>query len=322
MIPIKEDHPLYCRGLTIPIEVMNAFLQGDVSSTEVLLSAYIDALVDGHGVGCWASNRHLAGKFNVHPTHISKMVNHLLQIEILVHVGWITIGSYKFRILETSWSRPLQKSATVKEMKEKIKDVVRKRHGTESKVSINQEIVFTLRKNVKGTLRKKAKHRYLLTEGITSRRKNRVGGSLEKSSGTNGRFDEHRTKLERFDEDVNNQFYAGVCDYLSKNKGRFKFKMPDRSKGIAIFKKIRMERDNDTQLVRSVVERYLKRMGDDYMPEAFCASSLRKKFDNIQRRLEKKKIQDGVEPRFRTIKTYVGTNKKGEKMYDIKVIKE
>lgn len=70
--------------LTIPVELLMQYADGELGSSEMILVATIEAMTDRiNGVGCWASNRYLAKVMHVGRKHIEKMVSNLRNQNII-----------------------------------------------------------------------------------------------------------------------------------------------------------------------------------------------------------------------------------------------
>jgi len=92
-----------CRGAWIPREILDLFLNGTVSSTELLLLISIDLLEVTHSGGCSASNEWISKERmgGLQADTISKMISRLKKLGLLIDIG----DNGKNRLLVTRWSK-------------------------------------------------------------------------------------------------------------------------------------------------------------------------------------------------------------------------
>ena len=88
------------RGIWIPVEIWQMFLEKDIGSTELHLLATIDSLVTPEK-GCFASNKYLGDLLNVRPDYIARLISKLKAKGLLNQIKF----DGRRRYLETVWSR-------------------------------------------------------------------------------------------------------------------------------------------------------------------------------------------------------------------------
>jgi hypothetical protein len=110
---VIEKQEWQFRQQNTPAYVCHLAQQGKVSLKDLLLMWTIDSLVkpqtDKEGSGCYASNEYLGEAAGCHPMHVSK------RLQYLAEIGLVVIINYKNqRFLELEWSRVAKELAAMR----------------------------------------------------------------------------------------------------------------------------------------------------------------------------------------------------------------
>jgi hypothetical protein len=99
------------RGIWLPAEIIEQFLEGSLNKTDLLLLIVIESLVENRGRGCFATNAYLAkATGSKNGVYISQCISKLVKAK-LVKITNKTVNRKPARYLETSWSRSVQENS-------------------------------------------------------------------------------------------------------------------------------------------------------------------------------------------------------------------
>lgn len=96
------------RGIWTPAEIILLVTEGKLTTTDAFFLAVVDGLCEARGIGCWATNRHLAKLVGCKNRNVQYMIGKL------VGMGLISVSQEKSRrILKTTWNTPTQPMQSV-----------------------------------------------------------------------------------------------------------------------------------------------------------------------------------------------------------------
>lgn len=93
------------RGCWVHADIFALLAEKTITTTEAWTLLMVDSLVTSRGLGCWATNAHLASRIGVTVQQIQVIIRKLTDLGLLVKKGFVQLGYYRYRLMETKWSR-------------------------------------------------------------------------------------------------------------------------------------------------------------------------------------------------------------------------
>lgn len=237
------------RGTYAHAELFNLHEEGKITSTEFVLCLHIDSLVQARGLGCFASNSYFGDLFKVTTVHISRMLNSLIKL------GLVVIKQHNPRIMETTWSRISTESGSP---------------------PLNIKVHPPVNINVHHT-----KGSTVLPNTVAAA--DAAGDAVEDDPVLLNGYDGTPPKIKHTPEHL--------ADAI-------KLRDALHQKQVMVGRKISVKRWADEiatlvnqigslQRVRDVLEWYLPRIGNEFIPEAYSGKGFRQKFPKIESAMKK-----------------------------------
>lgn len=269
------------RGTFAPAELFHLHQTGKISSTEFILALRIDSLVKAKGIGCFASNEHLAKVMGIDKRHLIKSLKTLKEVGLLV-----VTRTHPRRLMEMVWSRPLDPKGPVRLVPNGTNSPgCQKRHPGVSKTPPIEELVEKKTKTLSGALSPPAAATAAPDDG----------GGVDVYDGMGLVTNQQNTPAQkRVTPAPIDRYYAAKLQEALKRRLNYR-KAWNQTKWADEFRVLRDTLDQDTDRLEAVLSWYCDHAGEEYVPEAFSAGSFRGKFLAVEQQM-KRRLADAPLP--------------------------
>lgn len=269
-------------GLHIRPEIVELMAGKQLTPQEVILLSVVDGLVSPSR-GCYASNSYLAERLGTDKTRISRLISDLSNKGWIINIGF----DGRVRYLETVWSKidiAQVKSKWLKRRLAVLRKELRNHQGRVVKSSRGDCDIINSYENTK--IDNKEREESSGDDGVTA--------SVEA-------VEEKKIEVKGFPIDIDTNRKEGFADRKAKAlhnalaEKRKLMRKVDISKWATVIKRFINESGIAEDEFGTVLDWYMQRIGDQYIPRAYSATAFCERFVDIADAMEREDPRDGGE---------------------------